>query len=81
MASSPLLIALIIFAVVLLPGVSSLECSYVFPEYQNPQTCLEYDLTYLATYGPYNITPNGPTGMRYLIKVCYVMACIHARNH
>ncbi|XP_019856939.1 PREDICTED: alpha-L-fucosidase-like isoform X2 [Amphimedon queenslandica] len=71
MASKTLLLAAVaVFSLSLPTAVSSLECSYVFPEFQNPRTCLEYDLTTLSTYGPYNITPNGPTGFRYLIKIC-----------
>lgn len=75
MASKTLLLAAVaVFSLSLPTAVSSLECSYVFPEFQNPQTCLEYDLTTLSTYGPYNITPNGPTGFRYLIKVLYIIS-------
>lgn len=60
-------VALIFFLVC--PSVSvSLYCSYVFPEYQNPKTCLEYDLTYLSHFGPYNYTP--PFGIyTYYLKV------------
>ena len=47
-------------------NVDGLACSYHFPEYQNPQTCLEYDLTQLSHYGPYNITGSYYT---YYVKV------------
>ena len=64
------------------PFISGLACSYVFPEYQNPQTCLEYDLTYLSHFGPYNITPPGL--YRYYVKVieeCTIISSFHPPIH
>ena len=66
----------------IVPFISGLACSYVFPEYQNPQTCLEYDLTYLSHFGPYNITPPGL--YRYYVKVIEehtVISCLHPAIH
>lgn len=64
-------ISLVIFALIICftsTTVSDPSCSYHMPEYQNPQTCLEYDLGSLSQNGAYNITPPGSM-YTYLVKV------------
>lgn len=64
----------LVIASFLTAAADGLACSYQFPEYQNPQTCLEYDLTQLSHYGPYNIS--GPGIYTLYVKVINTMTYI-----
>jgi alpha-L-fucosidase len=46
----------IVIFTILYSAVNGLSCTYRFPAYHKPHTCLEYDLTMLSHYGPYNIS-------------------------